>query len=98
MYFLAEEVENLCRVLLRFDHDKEAANLQKLLSNLIQDMDNAKHEIWTADLMEHPQMVSHLVYSLDLQKCELSFWLLYCVLCNSLEMNASDIHSTKVLC
>jgi hypothetical protein len=50
-------------VLLKFNKDKEAANLQKLLSHLMQDMDNAKHEIWTADLMQHPQMVSSLLYA-----------------------------------
>jgi hypothetical protein len=72
LYFLTEEVQRLCRVLLRFDKDKEAANLQKLLSQLIQDMDNAKHEIWTVDLMHCPQMVRSLLYALDLYNCEFS--------------------------
>lgn len=70
MCFLTEEVESLCRVLLKFEKDKEAASLQKLLSDLMQDMDNAKHEIWTADLMQQPQMVSSLLYALDFHKCE----------------------------
>jgi hypothetical protein len=60
-------------VLLKFDKDKEAANLQKLLSDLMQDMDNAKHEIWTVDLMQQPQMVSSLQYALDFHKCELGY-------------------------
>ncbi|PNF34889.1 hypothetical protein B7P43_G01410 [Cryptotermes secundus] len=51
-----EEVESLCRVLLKFDKDKEATSLQKLLSDLMQDMDNAKNEIWTTDLLQQPQM------------------------------------------
>jgi hypothetical protein len=59
-------------VLLKFDKDKVAANLQKLLSDLIQDMDNAKQEIWTVDLLQQPQMVSSLLYALDFHKSECS--------------------------
>jgi hypothetical protein len=59
-------------VLLKFDKDKVAANLQKLLSDLMQDMDNAKYEIWTVDLMQEPQMVSSVLYALDSHKCECS--------------------------
>lgn len=57
MFFVTEEVQSLCRALLKFDNDKEASDLQQCLSDLIQDMDNSKHEIWTADLMQQPQVV-----------------------------------------
>lgn len=90
LYIFTEEVQSLCLVLLRFDFDKEAANLQKLLSDLIQEMDNAKHEIWTTDLMEQPQVVSYLVHSLDLHKCEHRIRLLSRALCHNLEINSSD--------
>jgi hypothetical protein len=66
--FLAEEVQGLCLVLLKFDKDKEAANLQKLLSDLMQDMENSKHEIWIFDVMQQPPMVSNLLY--DLKVCD----------------------------
>ena len=55
--FFAEEVQSLCRALLKFDKDKEASDLQQSLSDLIEDMDNSKHEIWTSDLMQQPQVV-----------------------------------------
>jgi hypothetical protein len=65
VFFLAEEVQSLCRALLKFDNDKEASDLQQCLSDLIQDMDNSKHEIWTADLMQQTQVVC-LTYNADL--------------------------------
>jgi hypothetical protein len=88
VHFLTEEVQSLCLVLLKFDNDKEAANLQKLLSDLIQDMDNAKHEIWTVDLMQQTQMVRCSVYVLDLHKYELCIRVLSYILCHILEMNS----------
>ncbi|PSN58313.1 hypothetical protein C0J52_00188 [Blattella germanica] len=51
-----EEVHNLCRILLKFEMDVEAANLQKLLSNLLHSTDLAKQEIWTPNLMQESQV------------------------------------------
>ncbi|XP_069695776.1 putative elongator complex protein 1 [Periplaneta americana] len=51
-----DEVHCLCRILIRFENDKEAARLQNLLSDLISLMDSSKEEIWTSDLLVQPQM------------------------------------------
>jgi len=77
VFFVAEEVQSLCRALLKFDNDKEASNLQQRLSDLIQDMDNCKHEIWTADLMQQPQVVCRNFINANLQYLKvIVFWVM----------------------
>jgi hypothetical protein len=77
VFFVAEEVQNLCRALLKFDYDKEASDLQQRLADLIQDMDNSKHEIWTTDLMQQPQVVCLTCLNTNLQYMEfIVFWVM----------------------
>lgn len=77
MLFVAEEVQSLCRALLKFDNDKEASDLQQRLSDLIQDMDNSKHEIWTTDLMQQPQVVCQTCINVNLQYLKVTvFWVM----------------------
>jgi hypothetical protein len=75
VFFVAEEVQSLCRALLKFDSDKEASDLQQRLSDLIQDMDNSKHEIWTTDLMQQPQVVCRTFINANLRYLKvIVFW------------------------
>ncbi|KAJ9594733.1 hypothetical protein L9F63_013943, partial [Diploptera punctata] len=55
-YNTTDEVVGLCRVLLKFEKDKEAADLQKILSSMLRNMDSAKQEIWITDLMQQSQI------------------------------------------
>jgi len=77
VFFVAEEVQSLCRALLKFDNDKEASDLQQHLSDLIQDMDNSKHEIWTTDLMQQPQVVCRTYINANLRYLKvIVFWVM----------------------
>jgi hypothetical protein len=73
--FVAEEVQSLCQALLKFGNDKEASGLQQLLSDLIQDMDSSKHEIWTSDLMQQPQMVRQTCINANLGYIKVTIFL-----------------------
>ncbi|XP_049765171.1 elongator complex protein 1 isoform X1 [Schistocerca cancellata] len=51
---LKDEVGMLCKMLLRFGRDADAAALQHLLDSVLSEMQRSTDEIWSADLLLQP--------------------------------------------
>ena len=68
-----DEVHDLCQMLLKFEEDGEAADLQALLSSLLHTVESAKKEIWSPEATQPSQTVSAMfarsVYNFSISIC-----------------------------